>query len=123
MHVKHEGTKHKIRDFYLVVSIDHGNNTAELQKFCGSSLREKRYLVKLNQIYLASANFVSYHNVSGENDEDDGVELNNEILNMEEDNDQYTGDISDNSLIRPSRMRRPPEWLATKEIQRSDWPT
>ena len=63
---------------------------------------------------------MSHHNVSGENDEDDGVELNNET---EDDNDECTGDTSDNSSIRPSRIRRPPDWLATKEIQRCDWPT
>ena len=106
VHVKTDGSKHKTREFYLVMSVNHEHSTAQLQKFCGSTLREKQYKVKLTEIYPAAANYLSV-NQSEDNEpaeEDEGVEL----LNHE----------AAEEIRRSNRIRRQPDWLATQDIQR-----
>ena len=54
MHVKADLSKHNARDLYLVTSVDYDQKQAEIQKFCGNQLKAKRYLVNMDEIYLAS---------------------------------------------------------------------
>ena len=49
VHVKSDGSKHKAREFYLIMSIDIDQSMAYIQTFCGSTLRKKQYKVKLKQ--------------------------------------------------------------------------
>ena len=107
VHVKSDGSKHKAREFYMVMSVDQKRSTAQLQKFCGSTLREKQYKVKLTEIYPAAANYLSVNentDIEHAEEEDDGIELHNQ------------GAVEEPR--RSSRTRRQPNWLATKEIQR-----
>ena len=119
VHVKSEGTKHKARDFYLVSSVNYETNEVWIQKFCGNQLRNKKYLVRLEEIYLASANFIS-SNKSNE-EEDDDIPLNNEIYDEPD-------DLTHNEVIYPEdlprrsdRNRHQPDWLATSDIQRVNY--
>ena len=67
MHVKADLSKHNARDFYLVTSVDYDQKQVEIQKFCGNQLKAKRYLVNMDEIYLASPQ-VSQDRVSPENE-------------------------------------------------------
>ena len=78
---------------------------AFIQKFCGNTLRERQYQVKLNEIYPAAANYISSKEYTIEEHNDDGVELHNHGADQ-------------GSLRRSVRERRQPDWLATDEIQR-----
>ena len=106
VHIKSDGSKHKAREFYLVMSIDPEKSIAQLQKFCGSTLREKQYDVKLTEIYPAAANYLSVNEntYSDHEEEEDGIELRHESAVQE--------------VRRSNRTRRQPNWLATEEIQR-----
>ena len=76
--VKHEGTKHRARDFYLVVSVNYDLNEANVQKFCGNQPRAKCYKVKLSEIYLASSNFVPGRSRNDDGRDDNfGITMNN----------------------------------------------
>ena len=112
VHIKADGSKHKAREFYLVMAVNYEMSTAVVQKFCGSTLREKKYRVKLNEIYLAATNFTSYRNKANEGE--DGVII--EGNNPDNDLDNPTTP----PLRRSTRISRPPEWLSTSEIQRSE---
>ena len=105
--MKNEGSKHEAREFYLISAIDHDQSIASIQKFCGSTLRNKQYEVKLNEIYPAATNYISSkENTTDEQIEnDEGIELHNHGTDQ-------------GSLRRSGRERRQPDWLATKEIQR-----
>ena len=111
VHVKNEGTKHKAREFYLVVAVDHEQSSANIQKFCGNTLRQRQYTVKLNEIYRAAANFGSSQQNEAEDevqdDEVDGIELNN---------GEPALDAGQGTLRRSGRKRHQPDWLATDEI-------
>ena len=107
VHVKGEGSKHKAREFYIISAIDSDQSIAYIQKFCGSTLRERQYEVKLNEIYPAAANYVSRKDTEEGVELDDDIELNN------------NGGTHEN-LRRSRRERRQPDWLATEEIQRFD---
>ena len=113
VHVKNEGTKHTARSFYLVTSVNYETGEAYIQKYCGDQLRAKRYLVKLEEIYSASTNFIPVHDRSSNNKED--IPLNSDVSIGSEENDLGTTE-----LRRSSRERRAPDWLSTPEIQRSE---
>ena len=115
IHVKDDGTKHKARDFYLVTNVDHENSEAQIQKFAGSRLG-KKYVVKFNEVYLASvpsSNMNQNRNKDSnyDDDDDDGVSLLNET-------EEPLDEIPEQELRKSTRNRKTPEWLATKEIQR-----
>ena len=99
----------------MVTSVDYPSCTAGIQKFCGGSLRSKQYRVKFNEIYLASANYA--HNNTSYDDED-GIVLNNDNSNDADVNVP----TATPPLRRSDRMRRQPDYLATDEIQRRQWP-
>ena len=101
VHVKHEGTKHRAREFYLVTSVDHERKEAFIQKFCGSQLRGRRYLVKLAELYPAAANC----NFCSSSSNSDKIDIRN--------------DISEPQLRRSNRIRNQPDYIATNEIQRT----
>ena len=113
VHVKSEGSKHKARDYYLITSIDNENSMAQIQKFVGSTLREKPYHIKLTEIYPAATNYVSSNNQAVEEhvDEGEGIEL---YAPAAAEQDQQ------GSIRRSECQRRQPQWLATKEIQRNE---
>ena len=107
VHVKSEGSKHEAREFYLISDIDHDQSIASIQKFCGSTLRNKQYEVKLNEIYRAATNYISSKESTTDEqiENDEGIELHNHGADQ-------------GNLRRSGRERRQPDWLATKEIQR-----
>jgi hypothetical protein len=113
VHVKSDGSKHKAREYYLVMSIDRDQSMAGIQKFCGSTLRQKEYKVKLTEIYPAAANYVSSNLREGVDSVEDepGIELHNRGAAEE----SHPPDVR-----RSSRVRHPPDWLSTDEIQRCE---
>ena len=114
VHVKTDGSKHKAREFYLVTSVDRPNREVYIQKFCGSTLREKRYKVKQNEIYLAATNYAPNHNNTDGNEDEAGINLNGEEYD-ENENEEVP------ALRRSTRLRKEPDWLATDDIQRREW--
>ena len=116
VHIKSEGSKHKAREFYLVTDVNYDKSEALIQKFCGSKLQSKRYLVKLPDVYLIS----SFSPITRENEiekeEDEDVEL------MELSEQGEVGVVNEtmnqNILRRSDRNQKSPDWLATPEIQR-----
>ena len=74
VHVKIDGTKHKVRDFYLVMSIDKVKSLIGIQKFCGNKLLRKQYLVKPEEIYLAATNYGFRSGKLNEEEEKIGLE-------------------------------------------------
>ena len=38
VHIKSDGTKHRVRDFYLIANVDYDQEDVYLQKFCGNRL-------------------------------------------------------------------------------------
>ena len=76
VHVKVDGTKNKVRDFYLVMSVDKVKDMIGIQKFCGNKLLQKHYFVKPEEIYLAAVNYGSRReNLIGEVEDGDGLGL------------------------------------------------
>ena len=120
VHIKNEGTKHRAREFYLVMSVDRHSSKASIQKFCGSTLRSKRYEVKLNEIYLASPIYLPSSIQSeyrcDELYEDDGVDLRIET-DFRNDSDAEQELELTIPVRRSARIRREPDRLATSEIQ------
>ena len=90
-----------------------------IQKFCGNQLRSKKYIVNFEEIYHASPHIV--HNDQNSEKEQQGTPLLR--LPAETSSDEApTMDLSYEPTVRPerssSRIRRPPDWLATEEIER-----
>ena len=111
VHVKSEGSKHKVRDFYLITEIDEEQSIAYIQKFCGNTLREKQYRVKLTEIYPAAANYAAGNDADNEYvEEDEGIQLYT--------NDAMAEETREANTRRSGRRRLQPDWLATEEIQR-----
>ena len=114
VHIKSEGSKHKAREFYLVTDVHYDKSEALIQKFCGSKLQSKRYLVKLPDVYPIS----SFSPITRENEiekeEDDDVEL----MELSEQVGVVDETMNENILRRSDRNRKSPDWLATPEIQR-----
>ena len=114
VHLKEDGSKHHVRDFYLVMDIDLPRKMAGVKKFCGNQLRSKRYQVRFNELYKAPCSFLpsslAKSNIAEDSDDDMiyGNHVDNE-QNTEQDTQRY-----------PSRLRKKPDYLATAEIQRSD---
>ena len=76
---------------------------AYVQKLCRSKLQEKRYAVKLTEIFLAATKYASDEKASvDEEDDDDGIPLNNEnnnnnSSNVNDDvNSNINNDVSSN---------------------------
>ena len=117
VHVKNDLSKHRARDFYLVTSVNDDDLTAEIQKFSGNILKSKKYVVKFNELYLASPH-VSRDQIL-EDDDECGIPL----CKFEQ-FEQPPPDpvVSPTRTIRTSsRTRNHPEWLATDEIQRIEY--
>ena len=110
MHIKVEGSKHCARDFYLVTLIDYELKEAYVQKFCGNQLRSRKYLVKIAELYPA-VNNISFSNYS---ENLGSISVNNDT--SVEAMDDTGSEIP--SLRRSERNSRPPDFLATDEIQR-----
>ena len=111
VHLKHEGSKHHAREFYLVTSVDFERKEAFVQKFCNTQLRSRKYRVKLAELYPAATNFVSSNHSDSSGDID--------IIN---DSSLEPRDITLNEgspqLRRSARIRNTPDYLATSDIQR-----
>ena len=130
VHVKNDGTKHKARDFYLVMSINYQTKIATIQKFVGSTLRTKQYQVKFTEIYLASvkhaSSVVNNDYDYDDNESDDGINLKNPSVGDEQfppaENEELLP--ARNELLAPveprrsGRNRRKPDFLQTPEIER-----
>ena len=115
VHIETEGSNHKARDYYLVVSVNYGNMEASIQKFCGNQLRAKRYLVKLAEVFFAASQFIQP--TRNRDDECDGISLDNENpgnVDVKSESDSPPGI----DLRRSNRKRNPPDWLARNEIGR-----
>ena len=109
VHIKTDGSKHQVRDFYLVVDVDIQQKMSTLQKFCGNQLRGKKYSVKLNEIYKAPCSFTTAPTSSQEADSDSDEEIHYDSSN----------DSSTTVPVRSStRTRRTPDYLVTSEIRR-----
>ena len=110
VHVKKDGSKHQVRDFYLVVEVDIQQKMSTLQKFCGYQLRNKKYSVKLNEIYKAPCSFTSAQTSPMQKTDPDS------------DEDIHYTDTEDSSETVPvrssTRTRRTPDYLVTSEIRR-----
>ena len=112
VHLKADGTKHQVRDFYLVMDINAPKKMVTVQKFCGNQLRSKQYHIRLNELYKAPCSFTSSSlvrpNDVEEDSDDDAVY------------EAHVNDDSASSSVRSSsRLRRKPSYLATSEIQRT----
>ena len=118
VHVKNDLSKHHARDFYLVTSVNYEEKNAEIQKFCGNQLKQKRYVVNLDEIYLASPHV---HSDKIPNEEDEGITLYRDAEETK-DNDIQTVSPSTDSSVQPvrssSRIRKTSDWLATEELER-----
>ena len=93
VHIKSEGDKHNIRNFYLVTDIN--KEFIAIQKFVGNQLRSKRYLVKSDEIFPAAK--IMFRKES---------QLLSEDSNFEE---QFEPEVQ--PLRRSTRNRKPPSWL------------
>ena len=110
VHIKMEGSKHKVRDFYLVMNVDHDLALANLQKFNGNQLRSKVYKVKLSEIYLVPCSWKKEDSLKLREFDNDSSE---DEIQMVEDS---SNNISNNPVRRSTRSRKPPDRLATEEI-------
>ena len=122
VYIKHEGTKHRVRDFYLVVSVNYDLNEANVQNVQTGEMLQSEI------IYLASANFVP---ARSRNDDDRDVNFGITMNNNSRDRIILTSQIPDSRPTQPptplpirypARIRKPPDWLATGEIDRIDFP-
>ncbi len=122
VHVKNEGSKHKARDFYLVVEVDMVQHLASLQKFCGSQLRSKRYTVRFNEIYKSPCTWTSTSSLQNEeSDNESDIDI---VTGSEQ--DQPDPAIETIPVVQhptpptrfSTRVRHEPDFLSTKEIQR-----
>ena len=115
VHVKGESTKHNAREMYLVTSIDYERKLAEIQKFTGDQLKARKYLVNLSEIYLAYPHKTL--EIQDHSEDEDGIPLHSTANESEEIEVVETPD--DVSLRRATRVRNPPDWLATEEIEKN----
>ena len=110
--------------FYLVTEINYEKAEVHIQKFCGNQLRSKKYLVKLTDIYPALSSTLPSSFDKEEIDDDIPLFKSNEEnseINLE---NQSSSESSNESslqepLRRSARIRRPPDWLATSEMERA----
>ena len=118
MYLKQDGTKHKARDLYLVTRVLIENQEAEIQKFMGAQLRQKRYLVKLSQLFKCP----SYSSSSVNKESSISIPSTSPVENLPDctltDPDSSGENEDFASLGRSTRVRNKPEWLSTSEIQR-----
>ena len=117
VHVKSDLSKHHARHFYLVASVDYKTKSAKIQKFCCDQLRQKYYVVNLDEIYMASPHVTSPKPISNN---DEGISLHRD---KKEHNGMILPPIDSVLPEQPTRsstrVRNPPNWLATEEIERS----
>ena len=110
VHIKKDGSKHRVRDYYLVVEVD--IPMATIQKFCGNQLRSKKYLVKFNEIYEAPCSFSPEHTASNDSEDEDDLEIRPDF--------STNSSSRDTPPVRSStRVKKKPDYLATNEIQRT----
>ena len=120
VHVKNEGSKHRIRDFYLVTYVNRDTSNAHIQKFINDQFRGKKYVVKFSEIFLAQ---ISPHRDSriSTNESDDEIELYKETFHNQELNNEHIslGPMNEPEVPprRSNRNRNPPNRLATSEIE------
>ena len=123
VHIKNEGSKHHVREFYLIVDIEKQSKTAHLQKFCGNQLRRKRYSVKLNELYKAPCSVTATaRSVEPETDSEEEETTNEEhCMGNNRVAETIAGESTSTEATRrsSSRIRRKPDYLATGEIQRT----
>ena len=75
--IKSEGNKLKGRERYIVTEISNDNNRCKIQKFTKDQLRNRKYEVKLNEIFSVvteNNNLDDKEIIRGENDEEETVE-------------------------------------------------
>ena len=116
-HVKTDLSKHHARDFYLVTSVNYEKNPAKIQKSCVSQLRSKEYIVKLDEIYLASPHLIPEKEITNEKDEGIVTQKIDEDVSVAI--EPTTQDLTTPPTQSSTRPRKPPDWLATEEIERS----
>ena len=96
------------------MNVNNDQALAYLQKFCGNQLRSKIYTVKLSEVYLVPCSWKG----------DDSTALGKCDDDNSEDEIQEVKEVHDTSPYNPvrrsSRFRKPPDWLATPEIE-SEW--
>ena len=112
MHIKSEGSKHNVREFYLVVALNSTTKKVTLQKFCGSQLRTKKYELLLSEIYKAPCSITPQSTTNNHESDEESDSSNGE---------DPAEDTPSNSVATPrssSRIRRKPDFLSTTEIQR-----
>ena len=123
MHIKNEGSKHHVREFYLIVDIEKQSKTAHLQKLCGNQLRRKRYSVKLNEIYKAPCSITTTaRSVEQEtNSEEEEIVNGEQCMGNNRVAEATAGEGTSDEATRrsSSQIWRKPDYLATGEIQRT----
>ena len=128
VYIKSDGSKHLARELYLVTSVDYKSSEAYVQKLVGNQFREKKYLVKFSEIYLVPSS-KSGKCSSERPDSDDDIELSkytaNDMKTADDAETSHDNVVTDNELLaepcvplrRSDRARRPPDRLATEEIE------
>ena len=87
-----------------------------IRKFCGNTLREKQYLVNLNEIYLASANYTSSHKASLDNKEEENGVMVNSLGNSNDD----INNVNDQDADKSSGFRRYTRSSNTRMVSNGD---
>ena len=115
VHIKIEGSRHVVRDRYILTSIDQGKQEAMVQKFGQNQFRSKKYKVKLQDIYHSTVPVKNQIRDNNSNSDDDMELLR--AHNPETVHDP-TPVILDIPLRRSERITRKPEYLSTSTIDR-----
>ena len=108
VHVKSDGSKHLVRDHYIIESIDYKKDEAFIKKLGRNQFRSKSYGVKLQDIYPA-VNLIPPASLD-DAESDDDIDLRKYPAHDES---------GTSTLRRSDRNRKTPEWLSPKEIERT----
>ena len=117
VYLKNEGSKHKARELYLLTSIDYDHLEAEIQKFTENQLRQKKYIVRLSEIFLAPP-YRARRDIENE-EKPVGITLQMPSVDTNVDSDNDTEELASDTVRRSNRIRNQPDWLSTNEIQRT----
>ena len=119
VHVKTEGSKHSVRDTYLIMSIAQNTKEAIIQKLSNNQLGRIRYRVNLQEIYHAVPLIHQLTNSDdgGESDEEDGISLSKKSRLPDH---LSRTEVKDSCLRRSNRTRKKPDYLSTPEIERTE---
>lgn len=114
VHVKGEGTKHTVMDFYLIVDMCHESGEATVQKFHVNRIQSKKWLVKLDEIYPAVTSVRPQRIEEEDVDTDLQEETDIPLLKTNDFHSNESSTSDDSELRRSSRLCNCPQWLATK---------